>query len=742
MGKGQYEFFIKHPAKGWENGLPVGNGRQGAVLYGTAQTERLLLNEESLWCGGRKERGNIPSKEAREHAIELLKNGQAQEAEEYYFRKFNSLPRYLESFQPAAEVAIQFWQDRSEAENYKRGICLDEGTAWVSFTQSGQEYRRELFASHKYQVIVLRLATSGSKKMRFQLAIERRPFEQEGINREDAVYLKGQCGDGVHYCVGAMIGDTDGRTESDGSYLFVENASYAELLFCTKTDYEGGDPFKECAGSLAAAKKAGYQAVYREHQREYGALYQSMVLKINEEETEKYSSLEVPELLKRSREDGISAYLSALLFAYARYLMICSSFDCALPANLQGIWNGSYTPPWESGYTININLEMNYWPADGAGLGVCYNAFENLLKKMLPRGQKTARDIYGCDGFVAHHNTDLWGDTDIVGAWLPAYCWPMSGAWMAAQFYNHSLYEEDEEKIREFVLPLLGECVKFFYDYLYRDDNGSWVSGPGVSPENTYRLPDGQEACLALGCTMDHQIIREVAEDYLEGVERFLNCKSTEIYGKAQEILKHLPPTRLGKDGRILEWQEEYEEVEPGHRHISHLYGLYPGKEISEETKELWEGARKTLSYRLTNGGGHTGWSRAWIQCFYARLGDGKEFSNQLKLFFEKSVAENLWDMHPPFQIDGNFGMAAAVLEALAVRRKDKIKILQAIPEEWKQGKVQGQRLPGQISLSYEWKNGTLSSLEIYSGKEQEVLLVSKGVERKIQLKQGENKVL
>lgn len=236
---------------------------------------------------------------------------------------------------------------------------------------------------------------------------------------------------------------------------------------------------------------------------------------------------------------------------------------------------------------------MNYWPADGAGLGVCYNAFENLLQKMLPRGQKTARNIYGCDGFVAHHNTDLWGDTDIVGAWLPAYCWPMGGAWMAAQLYNHSLYEEDAGKIREFVLPLLGECVKFFYDYLYRDDNGSWVSGPGVSPENTYRLPDGQEACLALGCTMDHQIIREVAEDYLEGVERFLNCKSTEIYGKAQEILKHLPPTRLGKDGRILEWQEEYEEVEPGHRHISHLYGLYPERKFQKKRKNCGKAPEK-----------------------------------------------------------------------------------------------------------------------------------------------------
>lgn len=246
--------------------------------------------------------------------------------------------------------------------------------------------------------------------------------------------------------------------------------------------------------------------------------------------------------------------------------------------------------------------------ADRAGLGVCYKPFFKLIEKMLPNGRKTAEKVYHCRGFVAHHNTNLWGDTDITGLWLPAFLWPMGGAWLANQFYRHSKFEENVKEIREHVLPVMEECILFFYDYLYRKCDKMSISGPTVSPENTYRLLDGQEASVAMGVTMDHQIIRELAENYLEGCRKYKTGSSqNEIEKMAQEILEHVPFTKLGKSGRILEWQEEYEEVEKGHRHISYLYGLYPGKEISENTPELLEGAKRTLEYRLQHGGGHTG---------------------------------------------------------------------------------------------------------------------------------------
>lgn len=373
--------------------------------------------------------------------------------------------------------------------------------------------------------------------------------------------------------------------------------------------------------------------------------------------------------------------------------------------------------------------------ADRAGLGVCYESFFNLIEKMLPNGRKTAKKVYACRGFVAHHNTKLWGDTDITGLWLPAFLWPMGGAWMANQLYHHSEFKENPKEIRERVLPVMKECILFFYDYLYRKSDKMWISGPTVSPENTYRLLDGQEASVAMGVAMDHQIIRELAENYLEGCRRY-NTGSPEYETEkmAQEILEHLPPTKIGKSGRILEWQEEYEEVEKGHRHISHLYGLHPGREISEDTPALFEAAKRTLEYRLEHGGGHTGWSKAWIMCFYARLKDKKNFDEQMRQFLANSVDENLWDIHPPFQIDGNFGMAEAVLEALASRRGDVVELLRIIPEGMETGMVTGLCLEGRLKVDFAWKCGKLTKISLSSGKTQTIELRYCGIRRSVTL--------
>lgn len=700
MGKG---FYLTHEAKSWEQGIPVGNGRQGAVLLGGVQQERIVLNEESLWYGGKRERAVEAGKEKLEKVRELLEKGEASKAQTLCSRWFVGNPRYTNPYHPAAEAVLNF-EPFGKVKEYFRGIDLEKGEAGVKICFDNCKTVREIFSSVKYQVTALRMKTDKEQGMSFSLGLNRRPFEENAEVEDREISLNGHSGDGVCYDVRCRVGKTDGRVCVEGGYLLVERASYVEIFFCVRTDYESKECLDECSRLLKAAAKVGFEEIKRAHIEEYGRLYNSMKLEI--EGTEELEQIPVDELLKRCEEPRV-----------------------------QGIWNGSFTPPWESGYTININLQMNYWMADRAGLGVCYESFFNLIEKMLPNGRKTAKKVYACRGFVAHHNTNLWGDTDITGLWLPAFLWPMGGAWMANQLYHHSEFKENPKEIRERVLPVMKECILFFYDYLYRKSDKMWISGPTVSPENTYRLLDGQEASVAMGVAMDHQIIRELAENYLEGCRRY-NTGSPEYETEkmAQEILEHLPPTKIGKSGRILEWQEEYEEVEKGHRHISHLYGLHPGREISEDTPALFEAAKRTLEYRLEHGGGHTGWSKAWIMCFYARLKDKKKFDEQMRQFLANSVDENLWDIHPPFQIDGNFGMAEAVLEALASRRGDVVELLRIIPEGMETGMVTGLCLEGRLKVDFAWKCGKLTKISLSSGKTQTIELRYCGIRRSVTL--------
>lgn len=729
MGKG---FYLTHEAKSWEQGLPVGNGQQGAVLLGGVQQERIVLNEESLWYGGKRERAVEAGKEKLEKVRELLEKGEASKAQTLCGRWFVGNPRYTNPYHPAAEAVLNF-EPFGKVKEYFRGIDLEKGEAGVKICFDNCKTVREIFSSVKYQVTALRMETDKEQGMSFSLGLNRRPFEENAEVEDREISLNGHSGDGVCYDVRCRVGKTDGRVCVEGGYLLVERASYVEIFFCVRTDYEDKKSLDACGRLLKEAAKAGFEEIKKAHIEEYGRLYNNMRLEI--EGAEELAQIPADEFLKRCEEPKVQGYLTWLMFSYARYLLISSSYGCALPANLQGIWNGSFTPPWESGYTININLQMNYWMADRAGLGVCYESFFNLIEKMLPNGRKTAKKVYACRGFVAHHNTNLWGDTDITGLWLPAFLWPMGGAWMANQLYHHSEFKENPKEIRERVLPVMKECILFFYDYLYRKSDKMWISGPTVSPENTYRLLDGQEASVAMGVAMDHQIIRELAENYLEGCRRY-NTGSPEYETEkmAQEILEHLPPTKIGKSGRILEWQEEYEEVEKGHRHISHLYGLHPGREISEDTPALFEAAKRTLEYRLEHGGGHTGWSKAWIMCFYARLKDKKKFDEQMRQFLANSVDENLWDIHPPFQIDGNFGMAEAVLEVLASRRGDVVELLRIIPEGMETGMVTGLCLEGRLKVDFAWKCGKLTKISLSSGKTQTIELRYCGIRRSVTL--------
>ena len=424
MGKG---FYLTHEVKSWEQGLPVGNGRQGAVLLGGVQQERIVLNEESLWYGGKRERAVEAGKEKLEKVRELLEKGEASKAQTLCGRWFVGNPRYTNPYHPAAEAILNF-EPFGKVKEYFRGIDLEKGEAGVKICFDNCKTVRELFSSVKYQVTALRMETDKEQGMSFSLGLNRRPFEENAEAEDREISLNGHSGDGVCYDIRCRVGKTDGKVDVEGGYLLVENASYVEIFFCVRTDYEDKKSLDACGRLLKEAAKAGFEEIKKAHIEEYGRLYNNMRLEI--EGAEELAQIPADEFLKRCEEPKVQGYLTWLMFSYARYLLISSSYGCALPANLQGIWNGSFTPPWESGYTININLQMNYWMADRAGLGVCYESFFNLIEKMLPNGRKTAKKVYACRGFVAHHNTNLWGDTDITGLWLlhfSAYGWRMDG---------------------------------------------------------------------------------------------------------------------------------------------------------------------------------------------------------------------------------------------------------------------------------------------------------------------------
>lgn len=728
-------YLLNTPAAEWEMTIPLGNGRLGACIWGNTGNERITINEESMWYGGARNRKNPYAPKCLDEIRRLILEGKVEEAEDLCQMAMTGNPKYVRPYQMACDMNFLFRHPSGRTEDYERVLDLRRAFACVTYRINDTVYTREYFVSMRYQVLAMRLRARGSHRLRFQCNINRRPFElHSGGNGTDAVYLRGRCGDGVEYYASAILAEHDGSGLQMGDYLAVRDATEAVIFFDFETDFAREDPETICADRLAAAKAAGYETVRQAHLKDYGELYGTMSLKLA---CGDYSRVPLDELKRRSDEEDVRRYLINQLFAFGRYLLIGSSYDCRLPANLQGIWCGSYTPRWESKYTININLEMNYWPVDSCGLSPCFAPFVRLLRKVMENGRSTAREIYGCRGSVAHHNTECGGDTDVEGLPPSAYMWPMGEAWLCLHLYDHYLYTLNEKFLRETALPIMRESILFFYDFLYRGEDGLWLTIPSVSPENTYRTKDGQTASVTMAPAMDNQILYELCSDYLEGSRR-IGGGERDICVMAEEILKHLPSVGLTADGRIREWHEDYAETEKGHRHISHLFGLYPGRQIYEGEAGLMEAARKTLKVRLENGGGHTGWSRVWLICMFARLWDRKAVEENIRLFLKNSVKDNLFDSHPPFQIDGNFGFCAGVVESLAQKKGGKIYILPAVPEEWKAGEVRGLRLREGITADIIWDEKRVMC-RLDSLKEQTVTVCCRSAAAELKLCPGQS---
>lgn len=744
------KLWYQKPAECWNEALPVGNGRYGGMVFGNPKNEIIQINEDSIWSGKKLDRINPDAPKKLKEIRRLIREGKIEEAQELTLYALSGVPNSQRSYQTAGECYIHM-HNIGDITHYYRDLNLEEGIANVQFVSEGITYQREIIASAPAGCMAIHMTTKEGAPFSFDCHLGRKHNFTDEILREDGKMVRFLVdgGEGISFCTNLSVDvqpewmTEEGTVEIIGEFLVVKNVTECVLYLDTETSFRYSDYIAAAKERCLLAEALGWECFRKQHLEDYQRLYRRMQLHYSQSDI-KMEEIPTDVRLKKVQNGMADMGLLELYFQYGRYLLISSSRDGSLPANLQGIWNDSLTPPWESKYTVNINTEMNYWMAETANLPECHLPLFEHLKRICENGKETARRMYGCNGSVCHHNTDIYADTAPQDHCITSAFWVMGEAWLATHIWEHYLFTKDKKFLSE-NFYVLEQSVLFFYDFLIEGKNGMLVTSPSLSPENTYQIEDGTLGVLCESPTMDTEILLELFQSYI-GACQVLG-KSKEEISKAEAVKKRFPPLKIGKYGQLLEWMEDYEEPEPGHRHISHLYGLYPGNSISKEcTPELFEAAYRTLERRLENGGGHTGWSRAWIIGLWAAFGNGAKAYENLNAILCMGTFPNLMDNHPMldsyvFQIDGNFGAAAAMIEMLVKSKENRIELLPAITEETKSGCLSGVRLRCGAELAMNWEDGKVIALEIYPDKILEekwpVILCVNGTENHILLERN-----
>lgn len=703
--------WYKQPAENWDQALPVGNGRIGGMIFGKPTDELVQLNEDSIWSGGFRKRNNSKAFDNLDKIRTAIKEGRTKDAENICCDAFYGTNENQRHYQPLGDLHI--WQDGTDGYiDYKRQLDLETAVCKTEWTSGGVKYERSIFVSKPDEVMVIYFTASEKGKISFVSVIDGKDDDYDKNEAYDDKTLLFTMSDGIPYAAAVSCSAEGGKCYTDANRIRVENADTAVIALACQTSYRTGDYEKKAIGQAKTALRQGAGSLILRHIRDYQSLYERCRLSLNDNSSGN-SAFPTNERLALLKEGGKDNKLAEMYFNFSRYLMIAGSREGTLPLNLQGIWNKDMWPAWGGKYTININTEMNYWGAEIQNLPECHTPLFDHIERMRENGRITAREMYHCSGSVCHHNTDIWGDTAPQDKWLPGTLWPMGMAWLCLHIYEHYLFTGDKKFLEE-KYDTMREAAEFFVDYLIEDEKGRLITSPSVSPENTYITKDGAYGTICQGPSMDSQILDCLFKAVSESAD-ILDCDRA-FAEKMREMRSRLPKPEIGKYGQIMEWAEDYDEAEPGHRHISQLFALYPADIISKNgTPELADAAVATLNRRLSHGGGHTGWSRAWIINMWARLYNGEKTGENIRALLSNSTNPNMFDMHPPFQIDGNFGGGAGIAEAILQSHSGEISLLPALPPEWSAGSVKGIAARGGFELSFKWSDGCVKECEILS---------------------------